>query len=127
MTGTAAPVDVPSVETALRAARDRGRAVLVPYVTGGITADWTDHLLAYQAAGADAIEIGLPFSDPMLDGSTIQRASDQALARGTTVTADRHDVRQPGDPGGRSVVLRAVGRRRGSWADRARRPAGRSR
>jgi tryptophan synthase alpha chain len=58
---------------------------LVPYVTGGITADWTDYLHAYQDAGADKIEVGLPFSDPMLDGTTIQRASDRALARGATV------------------------------------------
>ncbi|MCU7728631.1 tryptophan synthase subunit alpha [Actinoplanes sp. KI2] len=63
---------------------DGGKA-LVPYVTGGITPDWTDYLLAYAAAGADAIEIGLPFSDPMLDGVTIQQASDRALARGATV------------------------------------------
>ena len=57
----------------------------MPFVTGGITADWTDLLLAYEAGGADAIEVGLPFSDPMLDGVTIQQASDRALARGTTV------------------------------------------
>jgi tryptophan synthase alpha chain len=62
-----------------------GRRLLVPYVTGGITPDWTDYLLAYQDAGADAIEIGLPFSDPMLDGATVQAASDRALRRGTTV------------------------------------------
>ena len=62
-----------------------GGKALVPYVTGGIAADWTDYVLAYAAAGADAIEIGLPFSDPMLDGVTIQQASDRALARGTTV------------------------------------------
>jgi len=61
-----------------------GRPLLVPYVTGGITPDWTDYLLAYQEAGADAIEVGLPFSDPMLDGATIQQASDRALARGAT-------------------------------------------
>ncbi|MFF5290456.1 tryptophan synthase subunit alpha [Paractinoplanes globisporus] len=62
-----------------------GGKALVPYVTGGITADWTSYVLAYEAAGADAIEIGLPFSDPMLDGVTIQQASDRALARGATV------------------------------------------
>ncbi|MBT0773229.1 tryptophan synthase subunit alpha [Kineosporia sp. J2-2] len=73
------------LEKTLRTARDGGRKLLVPYVTGGITADWTDQLLAFQEAGADAIEVGLPFSDPMLDGPTIQRASDQALARGTTL------------------------------------------
>lgn len=61
------------------------RKLLVPYVTAGITADWTDYLRAFAAAGADAIEVGLPFSDPMLDGATIQQASDRALARGTTI------------------------------------------
>ena len=60
---------------------------LIPYVTGGITEDWTAYLLAYQEAGADAIEIGLPFSDPMLDGVTIQQASDRALARGASVAS----------------------------------------
>ncbi|MEV6596502.1 tryptophan synthase subunit alpha [Actinoplanes sp. NPDC051346] len=89
---TLATVDALPVETTLRAARDHGRAILVPYVTGGVTADWTDYLLAYQEAGADAIEIGLPFSDPMLDGATIQRASDQALARGTTVAGILADL-----------------------------------
>ncbi|WP_305784587.1 tryptophan synthase subunit alpha [Symbioplanes lichenis] len=61
-----------------------GGALLVPYLTGAVTADWTDHLLACQDAGADAVEVGLPFSDPMLDGTTIQLASDRALARGAT-------------------------------------------
>ena len=65
---------------------------LIPYVTGGITANWTDYLLACQQAGADAIEIGLPFSDPMLDGATIQQAAHQALARGTTVESILADV-----------------------------------
>jgi tryptophan synthase alpha chain len=65
---------------------------LNPYVTGGITDDWTDYLLAYQEAGADAIEIGLPFSDPVLDGVTIQQASDRALARGATVAGILRDV-----------------------------------
>lgn len=61
------------------------RKLLVPYVTGGIRADWTDYVRAYQRAGADVVEIGLPFSDPMLDGTVIQRANDLALARGATV------------------------------------------
>ncbi|NUT36242.1 MAG: tryptophan synthase subunit alpha [Hamadaea sp.] len=56
----------------------------MPYLTGGVTADWTGHLRAMEAAGADAIELGLPFSDPTLDGATIQEASDTALARGAT-------------------------------------------
>ncbi len=61
------------------------RKILAPYITAGITEDWTDYVLAYQAAGADTIEIGIPFSDPTLDGQTIQEASDRALARGITV------------------------------------------
>ncbi len=75
---------------------------LNPYLTGGITPDWIDYLLAYQEAGADAVEIGLPFSDPMMDGATIQQASDQALRRGVTVasiladlTAARDRIRVP--------------------------------
>ncbi|MFI7601663.1 tryptophan synthase subunit alpha [Actinoplanes sp. NPDC049681] len=68
------------------------RPLLVPYVTGGLTPDWTDYLLAYRDAGADAIEVGLPFSDPMLDGSTIQQASDRALARGATVSGILADL-----------------------------------
>ncbi|MEU4240148.1 tryptophan synthase subunit alpha [Actinoplanes sp. NPDC026619] len=70
----------------------RGRKALVPYLTGGITADWTDYLLAFEAAGADAIEIGLPFSDPVLDGVTVQQASDHALSRGATVASVLADL-----------------------------------
>ena len=72
--------------------RTAGRPLLVPYVTGGITADWTDYLLAYQESGADAVEVGLPFSDPMLDGPTIQEAADRALARGATVESILADI-----------------------------------
>ena len=73
-----------AVETALDAARAAGRPSLVGYVTGGIRADWTGLLGAVIGAGADAVEIGLPFSDPMLDGPVIQRASEAALARGAS-------------------------------------------
>jgi len=76
MTGT--------IETALRDARSAGRKLLVPYVTGGLRDDWTDVLAAMAAAGADAIEIGIPFSDPVMDGPTIQEASALALSRGAT-------------------------------------------
>jgi tryptophan synthase alpha chain len=73
---------VAAVETALRQARAAGRPSLVTYVTGGIREDWTDLLAAMIEAGADAVEIGLPFSDPMLDGRTIQQASAAAISRG---------------------------------------------
>jgi tryptophan synthase alpha chain len=70
------------VERALRQRRAAGGKSLVPFVTAGITADWTAYVRACADNGADAIELGLPFSDPMLDGPVIQAASGQALARG---------------------------------------------
>jgi tryptophan synthase alpha chain len=72
------------LEAALRTARDAGRKLLVPYVTAGVVDAWPMVVQAAVAAGADAVEIGLPFSDPMMDGPTIQEASTLALERGTT-------------------------------------------
>ncbi|MDN5913814.1 MAG: tryptophan synthase subunit alpha [Pseudonocardia sp.] len=74
------------VEGSLRARRDRGEPSLVPYVMAGVAPDWPDQVRACVDAGADAVEIGLPFSDPMLDGPVIQAASTRALARGVTVS-----------------------------------------
>ena len=71
-----------AVETVLGQARAAGRPSLVTYVTAGIRADWTSLLAVMIDAGADAVEIGLPFSDPMLDGPVIQQASETALSRG---------------------------------------------
>ena len=81
-----------TLEKHTRQVRDAGRKLLVPYATGGLTADWTDYLSAAVDAGADVVEVGLPFSDPMLDGPAIQRASDAALARGATVDGILADV-----------------------------------
>ena len=69
---------------ALRAAR---RKALIPFVTAGDPyPDATvEIMLAMAAAGADAIELGVPFSDPMADGPVIQKASERALARGIGV------------------------------------------
>ncbi|HMZ00562.1 MAG TPA: tryptophan synthase subunit alpha [Burkholderiaceae bacterium] len=62
----------------------QGRKALIPYVTAGDPfADITVELMhAMAAAGADVIELGVPFSDPMADGPVIQRASERALTRG---------------------------------------------
>ncbi len=73
-----------TLEKHLRERRDSGRKLLLPYVSGGVSDDWLDIIRAYDDAGADAIEVGIPFSDPVMDGPTIQAASDRALARGTT-------------------------------------------
>jgi tryptophan synthase alpha chain len=72
------------LESVLRASRDAGRKLLVPYVTGGMDDEWLLTVEALAGAGADAIEVGIPFSDPMIDGPTIQEASLRALERGTT-------------------------------------------
>jgi len=74
------------LESHLRSRRDAGRKLLVPYVTGGMGPDWIEAVHAVAEAGADAVEIGIPFSDPMIDGPTIQEASLRALQRGTTPT-----------------------------------------
>jgi tryptophan synthase alpha chain len=73
---------MPDLEKELRAARDRGRKLLIPYLMGGMTEDWTRSLEAIVAAGADAVEVGIPFSDPMMDGPVIQEAALRALQRG---------------------------------------------
>src|SRR6478752_6241981 len=79
-----APSELGTLESALRAGRDAGRKLLVPYVTGGYGTDWAEVVRAVADAGADAIEIGIPFSDPVMDGPTIQEASEQALRAGAT-------------------------------------------
>ncbi|MBA3655445.1 MAG: tryptophan synthase subunit alpha [Actinobacteria bacterium] len=74
------------LEPHLRARRDAGCKLLVPYVTGGIDARWLETIEAVVAAGADAVEVGIPFSDPVMDGPTIQEASQRALQAGATPT-----------------------------------------
>jgi tryptophan synthase alpha chain len=70
------------LERHLRAQRDAGRKLLVPYVTGGLGSQWRDVVRAVVEGGADAVEIGIPFSDPIMDGRTIQEASQRALDLG---------------------------------------------
>ncbi|QFZ19465.1 tryptophan synthase subunit alpha [Saccharothrix syringae] len=72
-------VAVAGVAEHLKAA---GRPLLVPYVMAGVVPDWVELVREVAAAGADAVEVGLPFSDPMLDGPTVQRAAARALDRG---------------------------------------------
>ena len=81
------------MESHLRARRDSGAKLLVPYITGGLGAQWTEVLQAVAAAGADAVEIGIPFSDPVMDGPTIQDASMRALHLGATPAGIIDDVR----------------------------------
>lgn len=88
----------------LAARRAQGRAALVPYLTAGdpSLAVTPDLVRAAVDAGADLIELGVPFSDPMADGPVLQRAARRALAAGTalprileTVAELRRDVTAP--------------------------------
>lgn len=74
------------MEEQFRAARANGRKLLVPYITGGYPG-WQDAIRAAVIAGADGIEIGIPFSDPVMDGPVIQQASQAALEGGATPAA----------------------------------------
>jgi tryptophan synthase alpha chain len=67
--------------------RDSGEMGLIPYLTAGdpSLAATESFVLALAGAGADVIELGVPFSDPVADGPTIQRAIERSLAAGTTL------------------------------------------
>jgi tryptophan synthase alpha chain len=75
------------IERAFAAARENGRIAFVPYVVAGYpnAAVSEDVALVALDAGADLIEIGLPYSDPLADGVTLQRSSAAALANGHTL------------------------------------------
>jgi tryptophan synthase alpha chain len=78
---------------------DRGRGkggALIPYVTAGFPtpAISRDVLRAAQAAGADFVEVGIPFSDPLADGPTIQRTTQTALEQGMTAAGALSLIRE---------------------------------
>jgi tryptophan synthase alpha chain len=74
---------VGELEKALRTRRDGGGRAFVPYVTGGFAGVDPELLRALEEAGADAIEVGIPHSDPVMDGGVIQEASRRSLEAGT--------------------------------------------
>ncbi len=75
------------LSTTFDALRARGEAAFIPFITCGDPDLETSFQVAssYIAAGADVLEIGIPFTDPLADGPTIQRASQRALEGGTTM------------------------------------------
>lgn len=92
--GTPLP-DAPApgpMEAHLRALRASGRKLLVPYLTAGLPG-WSDHVRAAVDAGADTVEVGIPFSDPAMDGPVIQAASERALRAGATPASIFSDLR----------------------------------
>lgn len=75
------------IRDAFARARSSGRAALIPYVVAGYPDAGTSLEIALAAAdaGADLLEVGLPYSDPLADGATLQRASTAAIAAGATL------------------------------------------
>ncbi len=84
------------IEQRLEEIRRGGEKALVPFLTAGDPdiATTVELIHVLVEAGADIIELGIPFSDPMADGPTIQAASERALASGTTVAGVLDVVRE---------------------------------
>ncbi len=85
--GTDATIGASRIRAAFVAAAADGRAALIPYVVAGYPDAATSLEVATAAidAGADLLEVGLPYSDPLADGATLQRASSAALRAGMTL------------------------------------------
>lgn len=96
------------IESTFQRLQAQGRKALIPFITAGdpdpgLTVDL---MRALVAGGADIIELGVPFSDPMADGPTIQRASERALVHGTSLRHVLGMVREfRGQDGTTPVVL----------------------
>jgi tryptophan synthase alpha chain len=96
VTGTSATPGAARIATAFARAREAGRASLIPYVVAG----YPDHATSLAAAlaaidaGADLLEVGLPYSDPLADGATLQRATSAALRAGATLDGSVELIRE---------------------------------
>ena len=123
-TGTNDTAGARRIAAAFDAARAEGRIALIPYVVAGYPDAETSFRAALAAAdaGADLLEVGLPYSDPLADGATLQRASGVALAAGATLERslrllERIGAARPG-PAPRPDGLREPGHRRRRWRGR---------
>jgi tryptophan synthase alpha chain len=75
-----------SITAAIRAAKSKGTPAIIAYITAGFpNREGFRELLAQVASAADVVEIGVPFTDPMADGTTIQRSSRVALEQGVSL------------------------------------------
>jgi len=94
------------ISTALTDANDNGRVSLVPFVTAGYPdKDAFISALRLIAAEGDVVEIGVPFSDPMADGVTIQRSSHAAIAAGVSLHWIINELTAAGDVGAPLVLM----------------------
>lgn len=96
-----------SLSDVFAAARAESRAALIGYLPAGFpTVEGSkDYLRSMVESGCDLVEVGLPFSDPVMDGPTIQTAAEQALAAGFRVRDLFDVVAAVADAGGRAVVM----------------------
>jgi tryptophan synthase alpha chain len=95
-TGTNSTAGAERIRAAFAHAATERRAALIPYVVAGYPEAETSLKAALAAAdaGADLLEVGLPYSDPLADGATLQRASSAALAAGATFDRSLELVRR---------------------------------
>jgi tryptophan synthase alpha chain len=87
---------VNTLERRIRDAQGQGRLALVPFLTAGFPdgESFWPILMELEENGADIIEIGIPFSDPVADGPVVEEASRRALADGVTLRAVLDELRQ---------------------------------
>ena len=96
-----------TLQTKLAETRAAGRAALIGYLPAGFP-DVESSVKVVEAmveGGCDVVEVGLPYSDPMMDGPTIQRAADRALAAGTTTDDVFRVVEATAATGAAAVVM----------------------
>ncbi|GKZ86900.1 tryptophan synthetase [Aspergillus niger] len=95
------------IKNAFARAKQEKRAALVAYFTAGYPTveETVDVLMGLENGGADIIEMGVPFTDPIADGPTIQKANTQALANGVTIPMVLDQVRAARSRGLRAPVL----------------------
>ena len=88
-------------------ARDESRAVLLPYLTAGIPSvdESVEIFKAMADAGADGFEVGIPYSDPLMDGPVIMEAGEMALERGVTVDVAMALVRRVAGETGKPILV----------------------
>lgn len=89
------------------AARAEGRAVFMPFLTAGLPTIETsvERFVAMADAGADAFEVGIPYADPLMDGPTVQEASELSRERGMTMSIGLDLVRQVAALTGKPVIV----------------------
>ncbi len=94
------------ISAAIRAANDAGRTALVPFITAGYPEpkDFITSLREVTSAG-DVVELGIPFSDPMADGMTIQRSSFTALQKGVSLRWIFDELEKAGDIGAPLLMM----------------------